>query len=485
MKQATKKEFEDRVRDLHGSCFWFDAASPAAIAIAGIDAVLTRVMTDAADRARRTLRPAVADDAGGRAVIAFAEANGSAVAVVTDEPAFGPGTAHFVKVVSHYFRDLSRNDDLDKSCSEFSVRLSQSFEEMNLTFRMARILHRTQDPAGVMRDICDDLRETLPFPWLAVQFLGGKPVVPDLSDRFILSGRSPVPELALREQMAALLAESDAPVVRRPDDCRLAELTGSELMVQEVRHENRKIAVIVTGNKSGPDPDISSNETQPLAAAAGFLGLFHENVSRFAGQRAMFMGTLKALTAAVDAKDPYTRGHSERVGLLASQMAGSLGMTPADTETYNIAGLVHDIGKIGVPEAVLRKPGRLTDDEFAQIKKHPETGFGILKDIEALAAINPGVLSHHERWDGHGYPHQLAGQEIPQIARVLALADTFDAMSSNRSYRDGMPRSKVLAEIARSAGSQFDPRLASFFVRLDFAPFDELLTRAPGIILAA
>jgi HD-GYP domain-containing protein (c-di-GMP phosphodiesterase class II) len=141
-------------------------------------------------------------------------------------------------------------------------------------------------------------------------------------------------------------------------------------------------------------------------------------------------------------------------------------------EQYRIGGMVHDVGKIGVPEAVLCKPGRLTEDEFAQIKRHPEIGHRILKDIPALAGVLPGVLWHHERWDGGGYPHQLAGQKIPLIARVLALADTFDAMSSTRSYRPALPRKRVLEEIRAGAGTQFDPELVPLFVSLDFADFD-------------
>src|SRR5262249_50759563 len=157
-------------------------------------------------------------------------------------------------------------------------------------------------------------------------------------------------------------------------------------------------------------------------------------------------------TASIDAKDRYTRGHSERVGLMASKMAEVLGLDKKLVEQYRIAGLVHDVGKIGVPEAVLTKPGRLTDEEFEQIKLHPRIGHNILKDIPSLEPVLPGVLWHHERWDGRGYPDKIAGEQIPLIARVLALADTFDAMSSNRSYRPALPRPRVLEEIRKCGG---------------------------------
>ena len=172
----------------------------------------------------------------------------------------------------------------------------------------------------------------------------------------------------------------------------------------------------------------------------------------------MFMGVLKGMTTAIDAKDAYTCGHSERVGLLASRLALAAGLGAEEAERYRLAGLVHDVGKIGVAEAVLSKSGRLNDEEFAQIKKHPEIGHQILRDIPLMEDILPGVLHHHERWDGKGYPAGLAGESIPLIGRILALADTFDAMSSTRAYRPAMPRESVLAEIRRCSASQFDPK---------------------------
>ena len=189
----------------------------------------------------------------------------------------------------------------------------------------------------------------------------------------------------------------------------------------------------------------------------------------------LFVGSIRALLAAVEAKEPYTRGHSERVAHVAAQLAAAIGLPEKQVELYRVTGLVHDIGKIGVAEAVLRKPGRLEPEEFEQIKLHPEIGYRILRDVAAMHDAIPGVLHHHEKWDGKGYPHGLSGEQIPLIARVLALADSFDAMSSNRSYRSALPREKVLAEIARCAGTQFDPKLAPIFVGLDLTSFDELL----------
>lgn len=176
--------------------------------------------------------------------------------------------------------------------------------------------------------------------------------------------------------------------------------------------------------------------------------------------------TIQALAAAVDAKDPYTQGHSRRVAEYASDLARRLGLSKADIDLIYITGTLHDVGKIGVPDSVLKKPGRLDEEERAVMETHPALGEVIVRKVPALAAALPGVRHHHERWDGNGYPDKLAGEEIPFLGRILAVADTFDAMASDRPYRAGMAVMIALDEIERNAGVQFDPRLASAFVAM-------------------
>jgi HD-GYP domain-containing protein (c-di-GMP phosphodiesterase class II) len=140
-----------------------------------------------------------------------------------------------------------------------------------------------------------------------------------------------------------------------------------------------------------------------------------------------------------------------------------------------MAGLLHDVGKIGVPEAVLQKPGKLEPEEFEQMKKHPAIGARILADIKQVKDILPGVLHHHERYDGKGYPAGLAGENIPLVGRIICLADCFDAMTSNRTYRKALPLEVALTEIRRCSGTQFDPRLAEAFLKTGSEQFRELL----------
>ncbi|MGZ4031227.1 MAG: HD domain-containing phosphohydrolase [Tumebacillaceae bacterium] len=173
------------------------------------------------------------------------------------------------------------------------------------------------------------------------------------------------------------------------------------------------------------------------------------------------------LAAALDARDPYTAGHSIRVAHYSYQIGRLTGLVPEELDLLRKSALLHDIGKIGIRDDVLLKEGRLTDDEFAQIKMHPVLGEAILlriHPVEAMAPLLPGVRSHHERYDGRGYPDGLAGTEIPLFGRIIAVADAFDAMTSNRPYRQGMPIEKALSILTEGRGTQWDPQFAELFI---------------------
>jgi len=174
---------------------------------------------------------------------------------------------------------------------------------------------------------------------------------------------------------------------------------------------------------------------------------------------------LTTFSAALEARDPYLRGHSARVTGFAEALARMLGWKPRELETLRLGGSLHDVGKIAVNASVLRKPGPLTDDELAQIRRHPVAGAHLIEGVVELRKALPYVLHHHERWDGRGYPDGKAGEEIPLEARVLGVADAFDAMTSARPYRPALTVEAALGEIERCGGTQFDPELARAFVR--------------------
>jgi putative nucleotidyltransferase with HDIG domain len=173
---------------------------------------------------------------------------------------------------------------------------------------------------------------------------------------------------------------------------------------------------------------------------------------------------LLPLARAIERREPYSLGHADRVSAFAEIVARQLGWDEARRELLRLGGMLHDIGKLAVPESVLRKPGPLDDEEREEVLRHPEAGAQIVGLVEQLRETVPAVLHHHERWDGHGYPAGRARNEIPEEARILAVADSFDAMTSNRPYRRALPPGLALEELARCAGSQFDPELALLFV---------------------
>ena len=175
---------------------------------------------------------------------------------------------------------------------------------------------------------------------------------------------------------------------------------------------------------------------------------------------------MKTLANTIDAKDPYTNGHSLRVAKYSKEIAKRAGKTKAEQKEIYQMALLHDIGKIGVPDEIINKDTRLTDEEFAKIRKHPAIGSDILKTIEEIPDIMIGARWHHERYDGHGYPDGLAGTEIPEIARIIGVADAYDAMTSKRSYRNILSQEVVRGEIERGKCTQFDPVFADIMIQM-------------------
>jgi len=178
------------------------------------------------------------------------------------------------------------------------------------------------------------------------------------------------------------------------------------------------------------------------------------------------LDAVASLNETVDAKDPYTAGHSQRVQRIAVEIGRELGLPRHRLETLRFAGLFHDIGKIGVPDAILMKPSRLTDEEFELVKRHPEAGARIVGRLSSLHATVPAILYHHERWDGTGYPHGLSGDEIPVEAGIVGLADAFDAMTTDRPYSDARSLEEAVEEIVRNRGTQFVPEAVDAFLRV-------------------
>jgi HD-GYP domain-containing protein (c-di-GMP phosphodiesterase class II) len=230
------------------------------------------------------------------------------------------------------------------------------------------------------------------------------------------------------------------------------------------------MGLMVAVNRIGKQ-DFDSTDVKLFNSVAGGCAVFIENGRLFNDLKELFIGSLKALTSSIDAKDRYTHGHSERVAFISRWIAERLSeqeqLEEEQIHRIYLAGLLHDVGKIGIAETVLRKKGKLTDQEFDCIRKHPSIGAGILREIKQMRDIVPGVLCHHERIDGKGYPNGLVGEQIPLTGKIVGLADSFDAMTSKRTYRDAMTVEQALAEIEKELGKQFDERLGRLFLDSD------------------
>ena len=188
--------------------------------------------------------------------------------------------------------------------------------------------------------------------------------------------------------------------------------------------------------------------------------LFQEKIKKLS------IEVTSALAQTIDAKDKYTNGHSNRVAEYSRILAKRLGEDEKTQESIYYAALLHDIGKIGIPNSIINKSGKLTPEEYETIKAHPVIGSDILKSISSMPEISIGARSHHEHYDGKGYPDGLAGEDIPWIARIIGVADAYDAMTSNRSYRNYLPQDRVLDEFVKYRGIQFDPRVTDVIIQM-------------------
>ncbi len=213
-----------------------------------------------------------------------------------------------------------------------------------------------------------------------------------------------------------------------------------------------------------PDHAFQLTDIKILALARRMLLNHRRQVQAYDKLKDTLFGLVRCLTAAIDAKDPYTWGHSERVARIAVRLGKQMGLVPAVLSDLYLAGLLHDIGKIGIRDSVLQKPGDLTPEEFEHIQEHPVIGDRLVSNIKQLEHLRPGVRNHHERWDGQGYPDRLAGDNISLLARVLAVADSCDAMMANRAYRNALPRERIDDVMLRGAGNQWDPRVIEQFM---------------------
>ncbi len=377
-------------------------------------------------------------------------------------------------VVLDDLRTRERLGAARREAESLSVNLASTYEEISLLHRLTQNLKISKSDEDLAQVALEWMEEVVPAAGLAIELLP----VSDAEKSTVQRARSePV-----------LLVRGNCPV----DAGRLAEL----MVYLGVGKEHRPVVVNrpITSQSGWPCPEIhqviaaqlaegentfgwlaalnhveegefGTVEASLLGSVAAILGIHGGNIELYRQQSELLAGIVRALSSAIDAKDPYTCGHSDRVARVAVRLAEEMGCDSGTLNTLYLAGLLHDIGKIGIDDGVLRKADKLSEAEYEHIKRHAEIGHHILEDLSKLEDVLPVVLHHHESWDGGGYPHRLSGGQIPLAARIVAVADAFDAMSSNRPYRKGMPDQQVDRILRGGAGQQWDPEVIDAFFR--------------------
>jgi putative nucleotidyltransferase with HDIG domain len=366
--------------------------------------------------------------------------------------------------------DVTRRlKSLEQEARELSVHLSSSYEEISLLYRLTQHLKLSNKKAELAGLALEWLGDVLPAESLAIQFSDPQGGLDDGSQPLLMTlGSYPLS----MQDLADIRAQFDVAPAGRPLIVNTRMTQGADwrwpavrqMVVAPLSEGDRSFGWLVACNHRRGN-EFGTVEAIMLSSVAAILGIHSGNTQLYEDQRELFSGVVRALTSAIDAKDPYTCGHSDRVARVAMRLAEELGCDRRQIDTIYLSGLLHDVGKIGVDDEVLRKPGKLTPAEYDQIKTHAEIGYKILRDIKQLDEVLPVVLHHHEQWDGKGYPRGLAGETIPFLARVVAVADAFDAMGSDRPYRQGMADEKLDSILREGAGTQWDAEVVAAFFR--------------------
>ncbi|MDP6443845.1 MAG: HD-GYP domain-containing protein [Pirellulaceae bacterium] len=372
---------------------------------------------------------------------------------------------------SDHYQLQAQAEQLKVEVDKTSLNLTKMYEEISLLYTISQNLSVSKSDRELGDMALEWLAECVPAEAVVLQLLPmGRPedtYEAQQSPILVCSTESPVSNEEFSEMVRSLEAlPANGPIV-----ANRSVTSGPGWKLPQVRQVT--LAPMVEGcNLFGwlaainhvDDDEFGSIEATLLNTIAAILGTHSGNVELYRQQGEFLANVVRALTSAIDAKDPYTCGHSDRVARIAVRLARELELNESELHTIYMGGLLHDVGKIGIDDRVLRKPGSLTDEEFEHIKLHPELGYKILKDVRQFEHLLPIVLHHHEQWDGEGYPAGLAGKDIPQLARITAVADAYDAMTSDRPYRKGMPIDQVERIFESGNGKQWDPRvIAAFF----------------------
>jgi putative nucleotidyltransferase with HDIG domain len=358
-------------------------------------------------------------------------------------------------------------NEMTDSLRERSESLTKKVLELATLYEMSRALGSTLDMDELLDSVLDSALRIFGVDLGYVTLWNEESGVLEL--RAWRGGERERPDAnAIRSSMSEWVVREGRPLIFNPaygqSIDQVDRLTGAPaaLCVPLISTEGTMGAITVGTSTS--NVRFSSDDVRLLSTIANHMTIAIGNIGLFSSLQNAYLSTVRSLAAAVDAKDAYTRGHSEQVAAYALQIAERMELSHDQRTALEMAAYLHDIGKIGVQESILLKPGALDADEMAQMSHHPLIGANILKPVGFPWPITPIVRHHHEKWDGTGYPAGLQGEEIPLLARILTVADAFEAMIADRPYRAGRTLADAIAELHRCSGSHFDPRIVDVFV---------------------
>jgi HD-GYP domain-containing protein (c-di-GMP phosphodiesterase class II) len=352
--------------------------------------------------------------------------------------------------------------------------LSHRYEELSLVYDVGKELGKLDSSEESIKFIIENLQKALE-PDMAVISIPGRDVLEiqcsspsglpiDIHDRPLISkiDKIFVRKLSSPELHPAHLVLDGTCDSTFPVDLQTVSL---EVLGAPVKLNKSAVGMLYIINFFETKKTFQTGDMRLLISLAEQVSMIITSAELYQNLKDFLLNVIKTLVYSIEAKDSYTRGHSERVSRLAMMIAEAMDLSPGEKEALNLAAVLHDIGKIGVPGKILNKVGKLTSEEFLLIKDHPDKGFRILKPIEQLNESLSAIRHHHERYDGTGYPSGLKGKEIPLYARMIAIADMYDAMTSRRSYRENISHEDAIADIITVKGKQLDPEIVEIFVK--------------------
>lgn len=354
-------------------------------------------------------------------------------------------------------RLVQRVDQILEENAGFANEVLQNYEQLNLIFELTQAIAQVTEARAIEALLLQRVGHLLRSQAICIvthddEWRG---CVIDGSDQDFSASEGVLDPDDLMETLT---------YVRQTRQVRIATLAGRQIIAGPLTRLDDKIDVVLAVRPESDEP-FSAGDVMLVESILTFGGQIISNSELHERLRHMSIEVTRALVAAIDKKDHYTSGHSERGGFLTRLVAEELGVPPSEQQIMEWAGLLHDVGKIGIPEEILCKPGKLTDEEYEIIKQHPRMGYDILKPIASFELVLNGVLYHHEHPDGSGYPEGLQGDEIPLVARIIHVVDTFDALTSTRSYRKAFTIEKAMDIIRQEMGKRIDAEAAEAFFR--------------------